>query len=176
MASSTRPGDELPVQSKAKRLLDLHTFCAPGGKVANAQDKEKRVANKVCVKALDHALQTGAGWDLRCFLAQHRIRPLKAHERRYYVQATDCPPEVCSLSQKRRSCVENLDTGHVRLEVIQPVVENRLHAVSDRGAQGWTKWLWLFQDYGLDGSFQHDEAHKDWCTVNGAVNMAGLRP
>ena len=96
---------------------------------------------------------------------------------RHYVAASDLPAELISLGQSRRACVLDKKQKKTRLELIHSdPTQGRLRIVSDRGTMSWQCLFWLFQRLPTVGSFQWDEPHKDWTSVNQALDASGLRP
>eukprot|EP00971_Amphidinium_carterae_P332458 6466628-Amphidinium_carterae.2 len=152
----------------------LEQLLSPGPHMQRLDDPgSKLVSNQLCVKGLEHALQVTLSWKLKDYTCEDRVTPLARAEHRYYVTE---PAELLTEGRVRRACVENTDTQERRVEVSDAFIATpRVHFTSDRGTVGWQMLFWMFQQQHLHGSFQLDEAHKDWCTATAAIEKCGLR-
>ena len=147
------------------------------GKLPNLQ--QRRLANKFCLLALDHALQVSLGIEgLKNFQASVPLRALKSQERRYTVPLANCSPSVQAATPKGRClrvCIVDDSTGGRRWEVQWSKPRPALIEVIDQGSVGWPARVGLFGSQGnVRGWWDPDPAHRRHNNVLDALKMAGL--
>ena len=140
--------------------------------------KDKYLANKHSMKALDHALQHGIGWGLSSFVAARPLAALKQFERRYFISVDSLPEgsEVRSASKgrTRRACIWNAESKGSRLEVHWGSPRRTPMSFLDMGAVGWYSKYWLYLKQHVRGSWMLDPSHRRWDNVQLNFADAGL--
>ena len=122
--------------------------------------------------AFDKALKMGTGLETAMFEPRYKLKPLAPNEKRFRRQV-DTP--VLGLQQ--RSCIENLETGELRLEypvetVGGQIYEPALYSCIDRASVGRPVMDFLFLgDIQLRGINNFDV----WHIVEGATKKAYVR-
>ena len=154
-------------------LADKFVSCDTS-KPKTGEEEFKRLANLLCLRGLDHALQTSMGLSLCTFFANAHLKAVQPHEERYYVPAADLPPGACTDARLCRAAIEDKNTGRRRLELREADAKWRLHTASDTGSQGWVGLNFLYTRTPVIGSYMWDEMHKNWRSVLNASSRAGL--
>ena len=177
IGAARRDLERLSVWMPRLRRNDMSAFLTSGRQTSLTAEGRRRLSNNICALGLDHALHVANGWGLADFAAQRLARPLTKGEERFNVPASSLPHNLNELGQLRRATIIDKATKKTWIEIIHPPEPvNRLHVVSDRGTVGWQMWFCLCPCLACLGSFQWDEPHKGWTSVNAALDAAGLMP
>ena len=95
--------------------------------------------NAETLRATDTAMQvvSGDSTGYANFQVADPTKLLKKGEDRYFVPASELPPEIASdLGCKQRSCIETLSTGDTRVEARWQDERNVIHETMDQGSIG----------------------------------------
>lgn len=165
--------------NKSKSILNARMAAffgktAPGASSAKPPTvKQKRLANKYWMMALDAALQGSFGTcGLKDFVGQHRAAPLPAGAKRYFVEISKLHEDLqrSAAGTDRRACVVFGDKRR-RLEVCWQSPRPRLMLSLDMGSIGWASMTHLFGSRGgLRGWFEMDPPHRRHDNVLQAFN------
>ena len=138
--------------------------------------KQKKLANKHHMLALDHAMQGGLGVGLQSFMSDSPLRPLQANEERFMLPISEVPPHIaaCTPGALFRSCIRNTETDDTRLEMRWLQDRHCLQAHLDMGSIGWPSKFYLYCGAGLRGWFWYDAHHRRNNDLGLAVEAAGL--
>ena len=141
--------------------------------------KQPRLSNKHVLLATDNFLQGFLGYKgLAEFRATNPCRPLKAGEKRVYVDVDQLPAKIQAMSKnrKRRAAIQSVNTDHVRLEVFWGQPRPSLHEVTDMGTIGWNSKPACYdaERGALRGTFECDPHHRRHNNCLQALNSVGL--
>ena len=141
--------------------------------------KQRRLANKYHLLAMDHAIQNGLGMlGFLAFRAPRPLLPLGATERRYFVPMDSLPADLQQLAagRTRRACIADSAPGTQRLEVCWSEPRPSLHCVLDMGTIGWPSKFGLFHASKgqLRGWWEVDPPHRRHNNAKNALSQSGL--
>lgn len=133
--------------------------------------------NRAMAFALDHSLRS-AGLDLRTFLPEVVLKPLKPHESRYFVEL-GAERNIDGVSN-RRACIWDANLEKGRLELPRRTNEDgnlnipSLHKSCDKGSIGLPMANWADLYMSLRSTTMEDKWHRFWNDLRGGLVSAKL--
>lgn len=147
-------------------LRDRLRFLMTGkasGKMVKTPLKQRGLANKHHMMALDNSIQRSLGLSgIASFASSSAPRPLLATQRRFWVPIEALPAKLQATAngRTRRSCIGDEVGDARRLEVVWSAPRPILCQMLDQGSVGWPSKAAIYVKGQVRGFYECDPAHS----------------